>query len=195
MSLTDTQLLLLSSASKRGDHLVTLPSNLKGGAAKKVVERLLSLALAKEIPVAGDRPAWRTEDNERAIGLKITRAGLKALSIEAGTGDKPDAPEARPKKRSPKAAGNRATRAASAPDQAPRPAAKQALIISLLSRAKGASLDALVEATGWLPHTTRAALTGLRKKGHQLAKTKNADGQTVYRIERLSMRRRAKDSA
>lgn len=30
----------------------------------------------------------------------------------------------------------------------------------------GASLDELAGATGWLPHTTRAALTGLRKKGH-----------------------------
>jgi hypothetical protein len=35
MSLTDTQLVLLSSASQREDHLVTLPPNLKGGAAKK----------------------------------------------------------------------------------------------------------------------------------------------------------------
>jgi hypothetical protein len=43
MSLTDTQLVLLSSASQREDHLVTLPPNLKGGAAKKVVDKLLSL--------------------------------------------------------------------------------------------------------------------------------------------------------
>jgi len=48
----------------------------------------------------------------------------------------------------------------------------------------GATLDDMVAATGWLPHTTRAALTGLRKKGHELAKSKNADGQTVYRIEK-----------
>ncbi len=31
---------------------------------------------------------------------------------------------------------------------------------------RDATLDALIEATGWLPHTTRAALTGLRKKGY-----------------------------
>ena len=37
-------------------------------------------------------------------------------------------------------------------------------------------------ATGWLPHTTRAALTGLRKKGHRLAKSQNAEGRTVYRL-------------
>lgn len=39
----------------------------------------------------------------------------------------------------------------------------------------------MVEATGWLPHTTRAALTGLRKKGHVITKTKR-DDVTVYQI-------------
>jgi hypothetical protein len=33
----------------------------------------------------------------------------------------------------------------------------------MLSSHGGATLNALVKATGWLPHTTRAALTGLRK--------------------------------
>jgi hypothetical protein len=77
----------------------------------------------------------------------------------------------------------RASRAETASAQGPRPGSKQALVISLLSRAKGATLDDVVAATGWLPHTTRAALTGLRKKGHELAKGKNARSQTVYRIE------------
>ena len=35
----------------------------------------------------------------------------------------------------------------------------------MLAKDKGATLDALIEATGWLPHTTRAAITGLRKRG------------------------------
>ena len=34
-----------------------------------------------------------------------------------------------------------------------------------MKRAKGATLDELIEATDWLPHTTRAALTGLRNAG------------------------------
>ena len=55
-------------------------------------------------------------------------------------------------------------------------------MIALLSREHGATLDDLIAVTGWLPHTTRAALTGLRQKGHVLAKSKNADGRTVYRI-------------
>jgi hypothetical protein len=196
MSLTDTQLVLLSSASQREDHLVTLPSNLKGGAAKKVVEKLLGLGLVKEVSVKRDQPVWRTDENERPVGLKITRAGLKALGLEPGDVDEADAEESASRKRSRKAPSKRAVGAASASDRSPRAGSKQALVISLLTRAKGATLNQLVAATGWLPHTTRAALTGLRRRGHELAKTKNAAGQTFYRIEKEgSGSRRAKDPA
>jgi len=56
------------------------------------------------------------------------------------------------------------------------------LIIGLLQREEGASLGQLVEATGWLPHTTRAALTRLRQNGHDLQKEKRDTGETLYRI-------------
>ena len=59
---------------------------------------------------------------------------------------------------------------------------KQARVIALLERDTGATLDELIAATGWLPHTTRAALTGLRQKGFVLYKSKRQDGTTVYRI-------------
>ena len=59
---------------------------------------------------------------------------------------------------------------------------KSQLIIGLMQRACGATLDELVAATGWLPHTTCAALTGLKKKGHQLTNDK-VDGLRRYRIE------------
>ena len=59
---------------------------------------------------------------------------------------------------------------------------KQAHVVALLERDTGATLDELIAATGWLPHTTRAALTGLRHKGFVLDRGKRADGTTVYRI-------------
>ena len=62
--------------------------------------------------------------------------------------------------------------------QEPRPGSKQALIVSLMQQAGGATLEALIKATDWLPHTTRAALTGLRKKGYTIEKTKGEDGKT-----------------
>jgi hypothetical protein len=116
MSLTDTQLVLLSSASQREDRLVALPPNLKGGAAKKVVDRLLSLGLVKEVAVKHDQPAGRADENERPVGLKITRAGLKALGFESVEADATHAEEVGPKKRSRKAAAKRSVRAARASD-------------------------------------------------------------------------------
>jgi hypothetical protein len=41
-----------------------------------------------------------------------------------------------------------------------------------MSRPKGATLDEIIEAADWLPHTTPAALTGLRKRG--FAQTQSA---------------------
>lgn len=55
-------------------------------------------------------------------------------------------------------------------------------IILLMQRPEGATLEELVETTGWLPHTTRAALTGLRRKGHRLERSRRAGGVSVYRI-------------
>ena len=59
---------------------------------------------------------------------------------------------------------------------------KQTRVITLLGRDSGASLSELIAATGWLPHTTRAALTGLRHKGFVLDRDKRVDGTTTYRI-------------
>lgn len=63
----------------------------------------------------------------------------------------------------------------------PQGESKIAGVLALLKREQGATLAELAEATSWLPHTTRAALTGLRKKGHILAKDKRGD-VTCYRI-------------
>lgn len=52
-------------------------------------------------------------------------------------------------------------------------------IFQLLKRSGGATLDELVEATNWLPHTARAAMTGLKKKGHTIERTK-VDGVSQY---------------
>ena len=58
---------------------------------------------------------------------------------------------------------------------------KQSLVLGLLQKEGGAPLTAIVEATGWLHHTCRAFLTGLRKKGHAIERIK-LDGETRYVI-------------
>jgi len=67
------------------------------------------------------------------------------------------------------------------PSPAPR-STKAQIVVDLLLRPEGSSLDQLVTATGWQPHTTRAVLTGLRKKGHPLTSWKPETGPRVYRI-------------
>lgn len=64
---------------------------------------------------------------------------------------------------------------------APATGSKSAAVITLLERENGATLAELIAATGWLPHTTRAALTGLRKKGHVIERSKRGE-ETCYRI-------------
>ena len=57
---------------------------------------------------------------------------------------------------------------------------KREQLIQLLERETGATLNEMVSLTSWLPHTTRAALTGLRKKGHVITSVK-VDGVRTYR--------------
>ena len=65
--------------------------------------------------------------------------------------------------------------------EAGTPSLKTATVLQLLRRTEGATLDDLVVATGWLPHSTRAALTGLRKRGHVLTRDR-VEGVTRYHI-------------
>ena len=64
----------------------------------------------------------------------------------------------------------------------PRDGSKLALVIEHLQRANGATIIDLTQATGWRPHTTRAALTGLRKRGYAVIRERIRAGDSVYRI-------------
>ena len=61
---------------------------------------------------------------------------------------------------------------------------KTAILRKLLSRKAGADLAALQAATGWKPHSVRAALSGLRKGGYGIDRTEPAKpgAGAVYRI-------------
>lgn len=63
----------------------------------------------------------------------------------------------------------------------PKVPTKSSLLLDLLGREEGATLEQLVAATGWQPHTTRAALTGLRKQGHAITRMKE-DGVSRYTL-------------
>ena len=91
MKLTDTQLVLLSAASQREDRGVELGSNLKGGAAHKVLGKLLTEGLVEEVPAHGALPVWRRDEENRPLALRITQHGLDAIQVEE-SGSQADLP-------------------------------------------------------------------------------------------------------
>src|SRR5258708_33120909 len=78
VKLTDTQLVLLSAASQRDDSALERPSNLVGGAAGKVIAKLLAESLKEEIQSRGSLPVWR-RDEDGARTFRITKKGLQTL--------------------------------------------------------------------------------------------------------------------
>jgi hypothetical protein len=181
--LNDTQLVILSSATQREDELASAPDGIKAATAKAAITKLLGFGFLKEVRVKRDQPAWRTDEDEKPIGLKITKAGSAAIGVEDdGAGDETATPAAKTKRKSTqRKADDWAHNSGSPSAKGPREGTKKALVLSLLSRPEGATIDDLLSATKWLPHTTRAALTGLRKEGYEFLKSKNEDGETVYR--------------
>ena len=168
--LSDLQLILLATAVQREQGNVLPPPDAidnQPDRISKEIPALLKRKLIEKAPVSDQSAAWRDQD-QQPVGLLITAAG-RAIMAANETGDAAFNPKA----------GNIGTAPQDAP--APRTSSKIELVLALLLRPEGATLAELIAATGWLPHTTRAALTGLRKKGHVVDRDKR-DDQTCYRI-------------
>jgi hypothetical protein len=195
MKLTDTQLVLLSAASQREDRGVEVGSNLKGGAAHKVLGKLLTEGLVEEVPARDSLPVWRRDEENRPLALRITKHGLDAIQVDE-SGSRPEAGEANGPERGANLAGNKPSRRAPArrkskvANKAPKPRvsrnrsdSKQARVIEMLRRRQGATVTAIMKATGWQPHSVRGFLAGVvrRKFGLALVSEKS-DDERVYRI-------------
>src|SRR5262249_43429959 len=117
----------------------------------------------------GTNPTAATAPAARRGRLNGSEKGHNRL--EEGQG--PSKPAAQP--------ADLATAAASGGKQ-PAASTKRAQLISLLERDEGASVAEIGQRFGWLPHTVRAAITGLRKAGREVTRSKDADDQSVYRL-------------
>ena len=171
--LTDTQLIVLSKAAARNDGTAIIPEGLNKAAAAKVAASLVSRKLMREVRSKPDMPVWREDEEGRGTSLVITREGREAIGLEHGENDSSNlslAAEGSTLVRRQRSFQKRLNRI-----DEPRPGSKQAVIVTMLSRKSGATLQTLVQATGWLPHTTRAALTVLRKRGYTVL----LDGRTA----------------
>ena len=204
MAISDTQLLILSAASQRTDHAATLPANLKGSAAKKVIDRLLKQKLLQELRAKTDMPVWRRGHDNRPYTLRITKAGLKAIEVEdvadapdnRATGSRDEVATAntpaetksserpgRAKRSSSKKAAAPSAKATKASSGRPSPDTKQDRVVALLQQPGGAALDVLVDATGWQKHSVRGFLAGtVRKKLKLPLISEKINGIRTYRI-------------
>jgi Protein of unknown function (DUF3489) len=183
--LSDTQAVILSTASQRDDGaILPLPDTLKltGGALVKVLGSLKAKGLIEHqgAPRGDDPPP-----------LRITRAGLEAIGVEpegdaseaatpadtgptsadAGVQAIDDAARVTDAGAAARTAKRRANRKATKPGKAapsdkpaPRAGTKQAHMIELLKRPEGATVEQIAATTGWQKHTIRGAISGALKK-------------------------------
>jgi predicted ArsR family transcriptional regulator len=207
--LSDAQAVILTAAAQRDDGAVLpLPESLriKGGAVDKVLKSLKAKGLIDHqgTPRGDDPPP-----------LRITRAGLQAIGVETeddgSEGATPADTGATSADAGAQAVEGRAHRteadsaatpagsnakvakpgkAAPAKKPTPRTGTKQALMIELLKRPEGATVEQIAAATGWQHHTIRGAISGALKKKLDLTvdatRTRevgpNKRSSTVYRI-------------
>jgi hypothetical protein len=192
--LSDTQLVILSAAAQRDDlSVLPFPDSLtlKGGALNKVMDSLRNRGLIRVL--GGDGGPERvviTSEGIAAIGVESddneapaaadaapTSADADSAADAQAPASEVDGAQKRAKGRPAKGKGKKATmtapatgepEAASANETAatptPRAGTKQALMIELLKRPEGATVEQIAKATGWQHHTIRGAISGALKK-------------------------------
>jgi hypothetical protein len=189
--LSDSQLVVLTAACQRPDRCVfPVTAKLKGNAAGNVLKSLLKKGLIKEVHTKSrDDTVWRHDEQRGGMTLVATKAAFAALGIEA-----PDADDSEPEVAAEKPANpetklklnkrSKEPKAKQHKSNAPRDGSKQAQLIAMLRRAKGASIGEIAEAFTWQPHTVRGAIAGALKKKLGLDVTSEKDDKRgrIYRI-------------
>jgi hypothetical protein len=183
--LTDSQLVVLNAACGRDDRSVyPLTLKLNVAAAAKVLKSLLAKDLIEEVPAKHQDEVWREDGDGQRFTLRATAAADAALGIDDGkeSSQAANPAPAKGKKKARRAAKQREKKA-KAP-RATRTDTKQARLIEMLKRAKGATIDEIVKELDWQPHTVRGAIAGALKKKLSLDVTsEKIEGRgRVYRI-------------
>jgi len=162
IQLSDAQSAILSAACARDDGAVfPVTTSLKGGAVGNVCKSLLKRELIEEIEATDLNTVWRYDEERGPITLRATPLACTVLGI--GDASEPTAPAPEPVHR--------------------RSGTKQEALIEMLRAEGGASIDEIVAATNWAPHSIRGAISGALKKKLGLTITsERVDGRgRVYR--------------
>lgn len=173
--LTETQTIILSAGAQRPENIaLPLPKGLAGAAAKMAVSRMIEHGWLREVDanLRRNEPLWRETGDGQGTTLVVTDAGLLAIGIE------------------PVVVKTRVAKfcVANAEPEVKHPTlrtgTKQALLISMLQRPQGVSMQEIVAATGWQAHSARGAMSGAlgKKLGLVLVSAKDDDRGRLYRI-------------
>ena len=173
---TETQTIILSAGAQRPDIIaLPLPEGLAGTAAKMAVTKMIERGWLQEVDANLRRgePLWRETGDGHGTTLVVTDAGLQAIGIASATATSMSAIR-----------GSAKTQLVAKPPT-PRASTKQALLIAMLRRPDGATMEETVAATQWLAHTARGAISGVLKKklGLVVTSAKTEGCGTVYRID------------
>ena len=145
IQLTDIQAVILSAACAREDGLIfPITAKVKGGAVGNICKSLLKRRVIEEVQASDLNTVWRHDEERGPITLRATPLAYVTLGITDGD-EKPD-----------ESVEILATQR--------RKGGKQAMLIEMLKTPEGVTIQQIVEATGWQPHTVRGAISGALKK-------------------------------
>ncbi len=173
--LTETQTIILSAGARRPGNLVLpLPKGLHGAAAKMTVTRMIEHGWLQEVDANLRRgePLWREAGDGHGTTLVVAEAGLLAIGIEPVVAQTIAAIR------------KHAAETPALKPSTPRAGTKQALLIALLQAPEGATMEAIMAATGWQAYTARGAMSGAlgKRLGLIVTSLKEEDRGRVYRI-------------
>jgi hypothetical protein len=188
--LTDTQTIILSAGAQRPESIaLPLPKGLAGAAAKMAVSKMIEHGWLQEVDANLRRgePLWRETGDGHGTTLVVTEAGLLAIGIEpVVAATMTNLHKAKLELvATPQNETETPTALATPKPIAIRAGTKQAKIIALLQRPEGASINEIVEATGWAAHSARGMISGgLKKKlGFDVSTTSDEQRGRIYHID------------
>jgi hypothetical protein len=151
-----------------------------------VVKGLLKKGLIEERAALGHDAIWREAEDGRPMTLVITKAGLAAVGMlpEAEAEQIPGA-DSQTQKADNAGQDGPTTAVSENQRRMPRPGSKLAMLIWLLERKEGATIEEAAAALEWQGHTIRGVMSGAlaKKFGLQIASEVVEGRGRAYRLE------------